>query len=171
MYRHHHSLTGNTAFYEEQKYEHTPRHWCVYNHYTKVPPIWQFSMFLNSMFCWFWTSACRSHHLITLYLMTEAHWFLGQYNNRPIDPAYSLSVRGSCCDWGEDTVSVMWRQHVNRLDAPLADSVTHAPSVLTQAYSFLFNLTEGCIKAERHRGSVQSSIQQYGDIFRFLHLT
>lgn len=38
-------------------------------------------------------------------------------------------------------VSVMCCQHVNRLDARPADSVTHAPSVLTQAYSFLFNLT------------------------------
>lgn len=40
-------------------------------------------------------------------------------------------------------------QHVNRLDAALADSVTHAPSVLTQAYAFLLNLTDGCIKAQR----------------------
>lgn len=50
-------------------------------------------MFLNSMFCLHWTSARRSHLLITLYLMTGAHWFLSRYNNRPIDPAYSLCVR------------------------------------------------------------------------------
>lgn len=115
----------------------------------KVPPIWQFSMFCCS------TSECRSHLHITLYLMTEAHWFLSQYNNRHIDRAYSPCVcvkereRGCCCccDWGGDTVSVMCCQHVNRLDASLADSVTHAPSVLTQAYAFLFNLTDGCVKA------------------------
>lgn len=46
-------------------------------------------------------------------------------------------------------VSVMCCQYVNTLDAQLADSVTHAPSVLTQVYSFLFNLKECCTEADR----------------------
>lgn len=78
-------------------------------------------------------------------------------NNCPIDPAYSLVCgRGCGCDWGEDTVSVMCCQHVNRPDALRADSVTHAPSVLTQTDAFLFNLTHACIKEERRwNGSLQ----------------
>lgn len=45
-------------------------------------------------------------------------------------------------------VSVMCCQHVNKLDAALADSVKHTASVPNQAHSFPFNTTEHGIKAE-----------------------